>query len=114
MPSKSRQRHLAKTAERRRFERDRAARRRKIALGVGGAIAGILIVVLGIALLNRNGSSSSAGAGATPAASATPPHTATKPPKKTGNVTAPTEPTGPLARGAGGPAPGFAPQAPVD
>ena len=47
MPSKSRQRHLAKRAESRRQERQRAARRRTVALSVGGAIAGILVIALG-------------------------------------------------------------------
>src|SRR3954447_14551289 len=114
MPSKSRQRHLAKTAERRRFERDRAARRRKIALGVAGAIAGILIVAIGITLLNRDGSSTSAGAGATPTASATASHTSTKPPKQTGTVTAQTKPTGPVACGASVPAAASTPKPQVD
>ena len=57
MPSKSRQRHLAKGAERRRLERERAARNRTIALSVGGAIAGILVIALGVTLLNRNDAS---------------------------------------------------------
>src|SRR5689334_2949288 len=98
MPSKSRQRHLAKGAERRRLERERAARRRTIALSVGGAIAGILIIALGVALLHRSGSSTTAGSSATPSATSSP--RAKKAPKQTGTVTAQAKPASTVACGA--------------
>jgi cyclophilin family peptidyl-prolyl cis-trans isomerase len=100
MPSKSRQRHLAKGAERRRLERQRAARRRTIALSVGGAIAGILIIALGVALLNRNGSNTTAGESATPSASGTTSPASNTPPKQTGTVTAKAKPATTVACGA--------------
>jgi cyclophilin family peptidyl-prolyl cis-trans isomerase len=100
MPSKSRQRHLAKGAERRRLERQQAARRRTIALSVGGAIAGIIIIALGFQLLSRNGSSTSGGASATPSASATTSPASDKPPKQTGTVTAQAKPASTVACGA--------------
>src|SRR6478672_4791863 len=116
MPSKSRQRHLAKGAERRRLERERAARRRTIALSVGGAIAGILIIALGVTLLNRNNSSSTAGAGETPSASAsaTTPPGANKPPKQTGTVTAQAKPASTVACGASVPAAASTPKPQFD
>jgi peptidylprolyl isomerase len=100
MPSKSRQRHLAKGAERRRLERERAARRRTTALSVGGAIAGILIIALGVTLLNRNGSSTSAGSSTTPSTSGTSSPTSKKAPKETGTVTAQAKPASTVACGA--------------
>jgi cyclophilin family peptidyl-prolyl cis-trans isomerase len=116
MPSKSRQRHLAKGAERRRLERERAARRRTIALSVGGAIAGILVIALGVTLLNRNNSSSTAGAGETPSASAsaTTSPTSNKPPKQTGTVTAQAKPASTVACGASVPADASTPKPQFD
>ena len=112
MPSKSRQRHLAKGAERRRLERERAARRRTIALSVGGAIAGILIIALGITLLNRNNSSATAGASATPSATTSP--TSNKAPKQTGTVTPQAKPAGTVACGASVPAAASTPKPQFD
>ena len=114
MPSKSRQRHLAKGAERRRLERERAARRRTIALSVGGAIAGILIIALGVTLLNRNDSSTTAATSVTPSASAAPTPTSNKPPKQTGTVTAQAKPAGPVACGASVPADASTPKPQFD
>ena len=51
---KSRDRHLAKNAERRRLERTRAKRSKQAALGVGGVIAAVLLVLLGIGILSRD------------------------------------------------------------
>jgi cyclophilin family peptidyl-prolyl cis-trans isomerase len=51
MPSRSRDRHLAKQAERRRHQRLTKRRSRNAALGVGGAVAGALLVVLGLGML---------------------------------------------------------------
>jgi cyclophilin family peptidyl-prolyl cis-trans isomerase len=114
MPSKSRQRHLAKGAERRRLERERAARRRTIALSVGGAIAGILIIALGVTLLNRNDASTTAGTSLTPSASATTTPTPNKPPKQTGTVTAQAKPANTVACGASVPADASTPKPQFD
>jgi cyclophilin family peptidyl-prolyl cis-trans isomerase len=100
MPSKARDRQLAKAAERRREERRHAQRRRKAALGVGGAVAGALIIALGFAILHRNDTS-----GATPTPSTSPSqHPKVKPPKQTGTVTAKAEPAKTVACGGSVPA----------
>ena len=54
MPNTSRDRHLAKNAERRRIARQQAKRNRNTALAVGGAIALILVAVVVLGILNRN------------------------------------------------------------
>ncbi|MEP6758694.1 MAG: peptidylprolyl isomerase [Actinomycetota bacterium] len=82
MPNKSRDRHLAKNAERRRQERTRAKRSKQAALGVGGVIAAVLLVLLGIGILSRN-SNEQANATPTPSVS-TPPGGST--PTQTGTV----------------------------
>jgi len=113
MPSRSRQRHLAKGAERRRLERERVARRRTIALSVGGAIAGILIIALGVELLNDR-SNTTADANATPSASATSSPASNKPPKQTGTVTAQAKPASTVACGASVPAAASTPKPQFD
>jgi peptidyl-prolyl cis-trans isomerase B (cyclophilin B) len=101
MPSKARDRQLAKAAERRRQDRHRAHRRRVIALGTAGAIAGALVIALGFTILQRND--------ATTAATPTPTTSPTKqpktgPPKQTGTVTAKAKPPAKVACGASVPA----------
>jgi cyclophilin family peptidyl-prolyl cis-trans isomerase len=114
MPSKSRQRHLAKRAESRRQERQRAARRRTVALSVGGAIAGILVIALGLTILNRNDTNAVAGS-PTPAPTATSSAPgATKPPKQTGTVTAQAKPASTVACGASVPAAASTPKPQFD
>jgi cyclophilin family peptidyl-prolyl cis-trans isomerase len=101
MPSKARERQLAKGAERRRLERQRAHRRRMIALGTGGAIAGALVIALGFTILTRD--NGSAVASDTPTTSPTKPPKAS-PPKQTGTVSAETKPPAKVACGASVPA----------
>lgn len=97
---KSRDRHLAKNAERRRLERTRAKRSKQAALGVGGVIAAVLLVLLGIGILSRD----SQQAADTP----TPTPTVTAPggssPTKTGTVTAKGSPAAKVACGGDVPA----------
>ena len=102
MPSKTRERQLAKGAERRRLERERARRRRMIALGAGGAIAGALVIALGYTVVTR-GDAGGANAGATSSTSPTEQPNA-KPPKQTGTVTAEAKPPATVACGASVPA----------
>jgi cyclophilin family peptidyl-prolyl cis-trans isomerase len=113
MPSKSRQRHLAKRAESRRHERQRAARRRTVALSVGGAIAGILVIALGVTILNRNDTNAAAGSPA-PAPSVTTPPGSTKPPTQTGTVTPQAKPASTVACGASVPAAASTPKPQFD
>jgi cyclophilin family peptidyl-prolyl cis-trans isomerase len=104
MPNRSRQRHLAKGAERRRLEREQAARRRTIALSVGGAIAGLIVIALGVALLNRNDSSAAGAATPTASAPASTTPNANKPPTQTGTVAPKAQPANTVACGASVPA----------
>jgi cyclophilin family peptidyl-prolyl cis-trans isomerase len=69
---KSRDRHLAKLAERRRLERRRQHRRRMIALGTGVTVA-VLGLGAGLFALTRGGGGTASASGTpTPTASATP------------------------------------------
>jgi len=99
MPSKSRDRHLAKNAERRRQERTRAKRSKQAALGVGGVIAAVLLILLGIGILTRN--SDQQQAAATPSVS-TPPGASG--PTQTGIVSPQANPAPKVACGAEVPA----------
>ena len=93
MPSRARDRQLAKNAERRRLEKQRSRRNRRAGLGVGLVIAAVLVGLLAIGLLSRD-QSRQAEASATPSASPT--HTK---PQETGTVTAQATPKGPVACG---------------
>jgi cyclophilin family peptidyl-prolyl cis-trans isomerase len=88
MPSKARDRQLAKLAARRKAERDAANRRRRITAGAVGGVIGLVAIVIGFKIVT--GGNGTAGASATPTVSATP----TGPPTKTGTVT----PTAPSAK----------------
>ena len=68
MPRKSHDRHLAKNAERRRQQRSHAKRSKQAALGVGGVIAAVLLILVGIGILTRN-SDQQAGETPTPSVS---------------------------------------------
>lgn len=82
MPSRSRERQLAKLAARRKAEQSAAQRRRRIIAGVVGALVGLAAIGLGLwVILGDNG---------TPAASGSPstiPSTSTGLPQQTGTVT---------------------------
>jgi len=99
MPSKSRDRHLAKNAERRRQERTRAKRSKQAALGVGGVIAAVLLILLGIGILTRNSDQDQAAA--TPSVST--PGGASGP-TQTGTVSPQPNPATKVACGADAPA----------
>ena len=95
MPSKARDRHLAKNAERRRQQRERSRRGRRAALGVGGAVTGVLLVILGIGLLTRD-DVTDAGAGTpTPTSSGS----ASAEPTQVGTVTPVASPADTVACG---------------
>ena len=86
MPSKARDRQLAKLAARRKAERDAADRRRRIIAGAVGGVIGLVAIVIGYKVLSAH--ETSASTSPTPTVSATP----TGPPTKTGTVT-PTAPS---------------------
>jgi cyclophilin family peptidyl-prolyl cis-trans isomerase len=98
MPSRARDRQLAKTAERRRLEKQRARRNRQAGLGVGIVVAIVLVALLVIGLLSRDESGTS-GASATPSA----PASATAP-RQTGTVPVTGSPASTVACGAKRPA----------
>jgi cyclophilin family peptidyl-prolyl cis-trans isomerase len=98
MPSRARDRQLAKNAERRRLEKQRARRTRRAGFGVGMAILVVLVALLLIGVLSRD-QQKQAEASATPSASAT----STKP-QEIGTVTAQATPKGTVACGGQRPA----------
>jgi cyclophilin family peptidyl-prolyl cis-trans isomerase len=90
MPSRSRDRHLAKLAARRQAERRATQRRRNALLGGIGAGLGVLVIIFGLLALTK--SDESASNSPTPSVTPTPTATPTGPVRVTGYVT-PTAPT---------------------
>jgi cyclophilin family peptidyl-prolyl cis-trans isomerase len=99
MPKRTRDRHLAKNAERRRQEKLRQQRTKRAAWGVGGGVLLVLLIVLAIGLLNRRQSEQEA-ASATPSVTAP----ATGKPQQTGTVGAAATPPEKVACGGARPA----------
>jgi cyclophilin family peptidyl-prolyl cis-trans isomerase len=103
MPSRSRERQLAKLAARRRAEQSQSQRRRKITAGIVGAVVGLAAIGIGAALLFDKNDNPTVGA--TPTATTTPSAPATGGlPKKTGTVTAQASPAKQVACGGTRPA----------
>ena len=88
MPSRSRERDLAKQAARRQAERRAAERRRRVTAGVVGGVVGIAAIAVGYSLL-FGGDDTDASASPTPTASASSPPSASPgaEPQQTGTVT---------------------------
>jgi cyclophilin family peptidyl-prolyl cis-trans isomerase len=102
MPSRSRERQLAKLAARRRAEQSQSQRRRKITAGIVGAVVGLAAIGIGAALLFDKNDNPTVGA--TPATT-TPSAPATGGlPTKTGTVTAQASPAKQVACGGTRPA----------
>ena len=96
MPSRSRERQLAKLAARRRAEQTQSQRRRKITAGIVGAVVGLAAIGIGAALLFDTNDNPTVGA--TPSATTTPSAPATGGlPAKTGTVTAQASPASQVA-----------------
>ena len=115
MPSRSRERQLAKLAARRRAEQTQSQRRRKIIAGIVGAVVGLAAIGIGAAfVLDKNDNPTVA---ATPTATATttpsPPATGGLP-TKTGTVTAQASPAAEVACGGTRPAAADAPKPQFD
>jgi cyclophilin family peptidyl-prolyl cis-trans isomerase len=98
MPSRSRERQLAKQHARRQTERERLARRKRITAGVVGGVVGLAVIVLGVMLI-RGGSepatTPSPSTSVSPSAPAAP-----QLPEQTGTVTAQAQPAKTVACGA--------------
>jgi len=103
MPSRSRERQLAKLAARRRAEQSQSQRRRKITAGIVGAVVGLAAIGIGAKLLfDKN---DDPAVGATPTTTTTPSAPATGGlPTKTGTVTAQASPAKQVACGGTRPA----------
>jgi peptidyl-prolyl cis-trans isomerase B (cyclophilin B) len=103
MPSRSRERQLAKLAARRRAEQTQSQRRRKITAGIVGAVVGLAAIGIGAAfVLDKNDNPTVA---ATPTPTTTPSAPATGGlPTKTGTVTAQASPATQVACGGTRPA----------
>jgi peptidyl-prolyl cis-trans isomerase B (cyclophilin B) len=93
MPSKARDRQLAKLAARRKAERDAANRRRRIIAGAVGAVIGLAAIVIGFVLITNG--NEGATSSPTPTATAAP----TGLPTQTGTVTAQARPPDKVACG---------------
>jgi hypothetical protein len=99
MPSRSRERQLAKLAARRKAEQSQSQRRRKITAGIVGALVGLAAIGIGAAfVLDTNDNPT---VGATPTATTTPSAPATGGhPTKNGTVTPQASPAAKVACGA--------------
>jgi cyclophilin family peptidyl-prolyl cis-trans isomerase len=97
MPSRSRERQLAKLAARRRAEQTQSQRRRRLTAGIVGAVVGLAAIGIGVAFVV--GGNDNPTVGATPSATTTPSAPATGLPAKTGTVTAQGSPAKQVACG---------------
>jgi cyclophilin family peptidyl-prolyl cis-trans isomerase len=102
MPSRSRERQLAKLAARRRAEQTQSQRRRRLTAGIVGAVVGLAAIGIGVAFVV--GGNDNPTVGATPSATTTPSAPATGLPAKTGTVTAQGSPAKQVACGGKRPA----------
>jgi cyclophilin family peptidyl-prolyl cis-trans isomerase len=93
MPSKARDRQLAKLAARRKAERDAANRRRRIIAGAVGAVIGLAAIVIGFTLITNGKDTASSSLTPTPTAAPT------GLPTQTGTVSAQTQPPAKVACG---------------
>jgi cyclophilin family peptidyl-prolyl cis-trans isomerase len=102
MPSRSRERQLAKLAARRRAEQTQSQRRRRLTAGIVGAVVGLAAIGIGVALVA--GGNDNPTVSATPSVTTTPSAAATGLPTKTGTVTAQASPAKQVACGGKRPA----------
>ena len=76
MPSRSRERQLAKLAARRRAEQTQSQRRRRLTAGIVGAVVGLAAIGIGVAFVV--GGNDNPTVGATPSVTTTPSAPATR------------------------------------
>jgi peptidyl-prolyl cis-trans isomerase B (cyclophilin B) len=103
MPSRSRERQLAKLAARRKAEQTSAQRRKRITAGIVGAVIGLAAIGVGVAFFVGGGDDNPVASGS-PSAAATSPPSAGGLPTKTGTVTPQAEPAKKVACGGTRPA----------
>jgi cyclophilin family peptidyl-prolyl cis-trans isomerase len=99
MPSRSRDRHLAKLAARRQAERRAARRRRNTILWVIGGIVAAVVIVVGVQRFTGGNGTASASGTPTPSASISASPTKNGLPAKTGQVKAQASPAATVACG---------------
>jgi cyclophilin family peptidyl-prolyl cis-trans isomerase len=108
MPSRSRERQLAKQHERRRAERQQAQRRKRIVAGIVGAVIGVAAIVLGVAILGGDDvaqpqTSGTPSTAPTPTATSAPPSSSASGepgiPQRTGEVVPQAQPPATVACG---------------
>jgi peptidyl-prolyl cis-trans isomerase B (cyclophilin B) len=104
MPSRSRERQLAKLAARRKAEQTSAQRRKRITAGIVGAVVGLAAVGVGVAFVLGGNDNDNPVASGSPAASATSSPSSAGLPTKTGTVTPQAEPAKEVACGGTRPA----------
>jgi len=101
MPSRARERQLAKQAARRQAERHAAKRRRNVTLGVIGAVVGVVLLIVGFTVLT--GDDPDTQTPATPSATDSPSGSqspgAKREPQQTGSVTPLVQPPAEVACG---------------
>jgi peptidyl-prolyl cis-trans isomerase B (cyclophilin B) len=110
MPSRSRERQLAKLAARRKAEQTAAHRRRRIVAGIVGGVVGLAAIGIGVAIV-AGGSNGNPVASGSPSASAS---SAAGLPKKTGTVMPKGKPAETVACGGSVPADADAPKPQFD
>jgi cyclophilin family peptidyl-prolyl cis-trans isomerase len=115
MPSRSRDRQLAKLAARRRAEQSSAQRRKRITAGIVGAVVGLAAIGAGTAILLKRGNDNPV-ASATPSGSGTssPSTSPSGLPAKTGTVTSQGKPPKKVACGGTRPAAADTPKSQFD
>jgi cyclophilin family peptidyl-prolyl cis-trans isomerase len=97
MPSRSRERQLAKLAARRKAEQTSAQRRKRVAAGIVGAVVGLAAIGVGVAFV-RGGNDNPVASGS-PSAPATSSPSSAGLPTKTGTVTPQAKPAKEVACG---------------
>jgi cyclophilin family peptidyl-prolyl cis-trans isomerase len=97
MPSRSRERQLAKLAARRKAEQTSAQRRKRVAAGIVGAVVGLAAIGVGVAFV-RGGNDNPVASGS-PSAPATSSPSSAGLPTKTGTVTSQAKPAKEVACG---------------
>jgi cyclophilin family peptidyl-prolyl cis-trans isomerase len=104
MPSRSRDRHLAKLAARRKAEQSAAHRRKRITAGAVGAVIGLAAIGVGLAVVFGGNDNPVASASTSPFDTTSPSPSAGGLPTKTGTVTPQAEPAKQVACGGTRPA----------